>query len=249
MTTEPTQRRTLQTATRGLRELVVIVAGVLVALGVDSLREDAADRRIMEEYLRAVAEEVRFNGRTLAYMHEDLLPRKMAALERVIAFLEQPNALVTDSAAFFEDLATSAKTVRPWLTSDRYESMRSSGTLRLLRDPNIAAGLAWYYRAPDVLFPAADEQRGGFLAAVNQLIPHQLADDLSQTRGYAQEPQELILGDPSFAASLRSVRERRLELLALARSEAAYAASYSYSLSRFRSDSEALLINYEASVR
>lgn len=67
---------------KGLRELVVIVAGVMIALFADGLREDWEEHRILSQYLGDVAAEIRSNGRTLDIVETRVLPEKADALAR-----------------------------------------------------------------------------------------------------------------------------------------------------------------------
>ena len=94
---------------------------------------------------------------------------------------------VADTAAFVQDLAESARSIRPWLVDDRYQALRSSGQLRLIRDRTVASEMAGFNRAPAVLFGMADEIRGDYRRVVHEILPPELAPELSQLEGYAPD--------------------------------------------------------------
>lgn len=222
---------------KNLREFMLIVTGVLVALFIDTLREEHQERRILDDYLRDVAAEIAQNEYTLGAMRDGLLPDKLAALDRVLAALAAPTVLVADSAALLRDLATSSWSVRPWLISDRYEALRSSGQLRLLRDSGIASALAGFNEAPTVLFPLAEELRGDYAVLVHSLLPPALASELSPVRLYLED---MPIPPPTVAVAYEDVwqelRRQREILRAGARGEIAYATAYGYALARYQEE-------------
>jgi len=222
---------------RNLREFVLIVTGVLVALFIDTLREGYQERRILDDYLQDVAAEIEQNDYTLRAMRDGLLPQKLAALDRVLEAFDDSTILVTDSAAFMHDLAASAWSVRPWLISDRYEALRSSGQLRLLRDTRIASSLAGFHEAPTILFALADELRSDYLVRVQTVLPPEMANELSPVRNYLPEGPPPKGGEQvEYREIWTELRRRRGELREGARSELAYATAYRYALLRYQAE-------------
>jgi hypothetical protein len=233
---------------RGAREFVLIVAGVMVALFADGMMEERAERQLLSGYLEDVRAEIEANDYTIANLGSNLIPRKLRSLERINAFLSDPNGPVSDTAALFGNLAQSAATIRPWLTTDRYTALRSSGSLRLLRDANLAAALANFYEEPTVLFGQAEDSRGRYMEIVNEVIPFELADDLNRARSYAsrrEDPDSIPIpglgAAPDYERALVELRSRVDDLRRHIGSEAAYAAAYLYSFARYTGDQELLL--------
>ena len=225
--------------TRGLVEFALIMVGVLGALLVDALREEAQERRILDEALRDVAVEIEGNAFTINNLRTGAIARKLEALTRVDAFLSDPDIPVLDTTALMSDLVTSARIIRPWLVDDRYDALRSSGMLRLLRDSELAGDLASFYELPEILFTIADQSRGRYLEAVNEIVPMEMADEVNQVRGYVPSSIRDTMtvpglgGAPDYAAAVRDLRARAEELRILARSEAAYGAGYLFAFARY----------------
>lgn len=228
---------------RMLAEGVVIVVGVLSALFVDGIREERLERRMLAESLADVAAEITDNTTTLRRVQRWQVPNKVRSLEAVIRVLKGDDP-IADTLAFVEDLAESTRSIRPWLVDDRYEALRSSGQLRLIRDQDVAHELGDFNRAPAILFGMADEIRGDYRKVVFEVLPPEMALELSQLKGYV--PSEMrsrawFEGAPDLSRTIRDVRRREDELLALAHNEAAYAAAYSHALIRYRGEMSAIL--------
>jgi len=171
------------------------------------------------------------------------IPPKLHSLERDIRVLRGDDP-VADTAAFVQDLAESARSIRPWLVDDRYQALRSSGQLRLIRDRTVASEMAGFNRAPAVLFGMADEIRGDYRRVVHEILPPELAPELSQLEGYAPDSMRdpvWFEGSADYARTLRDLRRRGDELLALAQNEAAYFAAYQRALKGYRYAMSAIL--------
>jgi hypothetical protein len=226
-----------------LAEGIVIVVGVLSALFVDGIREERMERRMLAESLADVAAEIESNSSTLQRVQERQVPNKTRSLERVIRVLRGDDP-IADTLAFIQDLAGSTRSIRPWLVDDRYEALRSSGQLRLIRDQTVANDLSDFHRAPAILFGMADEIRGDYRKVVHEVLPPELALELSQLKGYApsgMRARPWLQGAPDFSRTMSDVHRRKDELLALAQNEAAYVAAYSHAVIRYRWEMSAIL--------
>jgi len=130
-----------------LGEFFVVVVGVLVALWVDQIQAARADASLEVEYLKSF----------LIDLDEDLAQfdsadawsrRQEAAAATVLALYEgrQP----TESTA---DLATAVETAGwqyvPTITRNTIDDLRSTGNLRLIRDPALRRAIASYYAQVD----------------------------------------------------------------------------------------------------
>lgn len=232
---------------RRLSEFAVIVIGVLVALFVDGIREDVQERRVLAEYLGDVGIEIECTEITLDLIQNRVLPNKMESLGRTVALLNDPAFEIDDPLGFLTDLVRSGSTVRLWLTNDRYQALRASGSLRLLRDSDLSFMLADFYQSPEILFRSAEEQRGNYLATLNGFVPVQIADEMSQLRGYTGDvPIATVDGTPAAGVAglvrlIRDVRDYRTEFLVELRREAAYGVAIGYALARYQSDRERVL--------
>lgn len=223
--------------TKYLGEFLTIVAGVLIALAVDGWRQDREELRIASEHLSDLTAEVRQNLCTVERIRARQLPRKMSNLQTVLRFLNDPQAEVDDPAALLQAFARSTSTARPWLVDNQYQALQNSGNVRLLRKLEPGLTLAGLYEAPDVLFTQDERIQGAYRTVVNELIPAQLQSEFSQLRGYALDSTAPVLeDDPDLGRAIDAIRARRVELLGLARGEAASITGRWYALTRISED-------------
>ena len=231
-----------QTARHFLVEFLIVVAGILVALGVDQWRSDRQELRVAEEHLSDVAEEVRQNLCTIHRIQVRAMQRKFASLQTAISFLGDPAAPVADPAALIEAFATSVQRSRPWIVDNQYQALQNSGDIRLVRRLLPDSAISAIYEAPNVLFPQVDRLQGAYPVVVSGLVPAQLQNQTNPMAGYAGGAQApTLVDDADLQHAVEAIRARRVELLALARNEAAVATASWFVLERLSADHKMLL--------
>ncbi|HEX5766004.1 MAG TPA: hypothetical protein VFY27_10590 [Woeseiaceae bacterium] len=138
-----------------LGEFVVIVAGVLMALWVDQLREARVNAQLEVEYLESLVIDL---DSDLAQFDETeaWMRRQEAAAATVLALYEgsPPTDNVADLVAAVE---TAGWQYAPSITRNTLEDLRSTGNLRLIRDPELRRAIAAYYTTvEEISIPLAD---------------------------------------------------------------------------------------------
>jgi len=89
--------------------------------------------------------------------------------------------------------------------------------------------------------------QGAYPVLVNGLLPAQLQAEYGQPRGYAGNKDVPVLRDDGdLSQAIARIRARRVELLDLARSEAAFATARWYELMRIKEDLEEMIIELAA---
>ena len=231
-----------QTVRHFFIEFLIVVAGILVALGVDQWRNDRQELRVAEEHLSDVAEEVRQNLCTIHRVQVRATERKLSSLQTVISFLNDPAAPATDAEALIDAFATSVQRSRPWIVDNQYQALQNSGDIRLVRRLLPDSAISAIYEAPDVLYPQVDRLQGDYPVVVSGLIPAQLQNQTNPMAGYAAGAQApALVDDANLDRAVEAIRARRVELLALARNEAAVATANWFVLERLTSDHKMLL--------
>lgn len=228
-------------------ELITIVLGVLIALGVDDWRQGREEVKIASEHLSDLTAELRQNLCTVERVRVRHVPRKLENLQTVLTFLNDPDAVVTDPVALLQAFARSTAASRPWLVDNQYQALQNSGNVRLVRKLEPTVVLSSLYQAPEVLFSQAERIQGAYPIVVNQLLPAQLQPQFSQLRGYARgsEDAPALTDDTDLTKAINAIRARRVELLGLARNEAAVATGRWYALTRISMDMHAMLKELE----
>jgi len=124
-------------------EFVVIVVGVLIALWVDELREARVNAELEVEYLKSLVVDL---DADLAQFDETeaWMRRSEAAAATVLALYEgsRPTENVADLVAAVE---TAGWQSWPAITRNTIDDLRSTGNLRLIRDPALRRAISSYY--------------------------------------------------------------------------------------------------------
>ena len=189
-----------------LGEFVVIVVGVLMALWVDQLREARVNAELEIEYLRSLdtdleADLMQFDSAD-AWMR-----RSEAAAATVLALYE--GSPPTDDAA---DLAMAVETAGwqyvPSITRNTIDDLRSTGNLRLIRDPALRRAISTYYATVEgISIPLAD-MRNRIWAQYDGRVANVLGP--RERLGVLQRPESFgygITSDAITAAEAPSVDE------------------------------------------
>ena len=155
-------------------ELITIVLGVLIALGVDGWRQDREELKVASEHLSDITAELRQNLCTVERIRVRHMPRKIENLQTVLDFLNDPQAAVPDPSALLRAFARSTAAARPWLVDNQYQALQNSGNVRLVRKLHPDLSLSGVYEGPDVLFSQDERIRSTYPVVVNELIPAQL---------------------------------------------------------------------------
>ncbi len=218
-------------------EFLTIVLGVLIALGVDGWRQDREELKVASEHLHDITAELRQNLCTVERIRMRHMPRKIENLQTVLNFLNDPEAEVADPAALLHAFARSTSSARPWLVDNQYQALQNSGNVRLMRKLQPDLVLSSVYEGPDVLFSQDERIRGTYPVVVNELIPAQLQSEFSQLKGYTRDATAPVLTDDTdLTKAVEAIRARRVELLGLARNEAAVTTGRWYALTRISED-------------
>jgi hypothetical protein len=119
-----------------LRDLALIVAGVLIALAVDQAAETVGERRREAEYLVALQEDVKADLAALRGPLSEGLDRREAAAQLVVAGL---NGLPLEPAQLVAALDRAGHVAFFAPRRATFDDLISTGNLRLIRDREIRA--------------------------------------------------------------------------------------------------------------
>lgn len=135
-----------------LAELIVIIAGVLIALGIDEWRGNLEDAALEKQYLRQLIADLRSTEEQLANANSGNAPFEKAANELLAAFeiKDRPNLEVVRRM-----LSEMALLEGPVPQISTAESMVSAGDLGLVNDPSVRAQITRYlsFARDQWLFP------------------------------------------------------------------------------------------------
>jgi hypothetical protein len=132
-------RRGAQVVARVVTELAVIVAGVLIALAVQSWYNARVDRRTEQEYLQRLAQDLARDSVTLALLIERRQISEAVYLD-VVTKLQAADSSIGPLIATLVGPAS-----LPGYNSTTFEELTSSGGWRIIADQNVRSSTMEYY--------------------------------------------------------------------------------------------------------
>ena len=99
---------------RSVVEVVLIVIGVLIALGIDEWRSDLDEKEAVRQHLVGIVLEIDANRWTAhRRTRDEYLPAQIEALETVIRILDQREPVIDDPDTFIRTLLQSSQVPSP----------------------------------------------------------------------------------------------------------------------------------------
>jgi len=126
-----------------LGEFVVIVVGVLVALWVDQLREARVNAGLEIEYVQSLVTDL--DADLAQFDESEAWMRRQEAAAATVLALYAGSPPTEDPADLVAAVETAGWQYVPSITRNTLEDLRSTGNLRLIRDPNLRRAIAAYY--------------------------------------------------------------------------------------------------------
>ena len=148
---------------RALAELVVIIVGVLTALGVDEWREERGQRVLEAQYLQGLATDVRQDMARMDILDVQILNRISGATRLLQELGEDASFRATGSTFpdrsgdearqragelnLFQALSLAGRVFPLDTSSPTFDELRSTGHLQLIQDAELKRSISEYYRA------------------------------------------------------------------------------------------------------
>ncbi|MFC1575893.1 hypothetical protein ACFL5A_04550 [Gemmatimonadota bacterium] len=123
-------------------EFVIIVAGVLVALGVDEWRDNLGDQRLEAEYIERLRLDLEVDTATFAWF-EQVLEAKEAVLRDLVS--ENPIDRLQAHENLIGDLVYSEFKALPTAQTSTFRELQSTGNLKLLRNVDLRGKISEYH--------------------------------------------------------------------------------------------------------
>jgi hypothetical protein len=162
-------------------ETLVIVLGVLIALGLDDSWTNRQDRLLAIDYIHRLQDDV---NEDLRYIRDTWLPRlrmKQDALDAIGPVVRGQVPVPEDVETFLHNVARGgimSGSAQSWFTDTTFEDLRSTGNLRLIQDPDLRAGIARYYGGMQAWFDRLQGRHTNYVSYVHTAIPAEMRDDM-----------------------------------------------------------------------
>ena len=143
----------------------------LVAFAVEDWGNERADRLVEEQYLSALAADLRADSANLATFHIPNLTRRLIALEAIWPVARGAAPVPLDTIGFLQEVARSHRT--PFLTvgGRTFEESLATGSLRLLESAELRSALVGYYGSRNLAAARSQSRESGYSDLVRAYVP------------------------------------------------------------------------------
>ena len=162
-------------------ETLVIVLGVLIALGLDDYQTGRYEQRLAAEYIQRLQEDVK---QDLVYLSTSWYPRlriKHESLDAIAPVVRGRASVPEDIEGFFRNVARGGMmgaSTSDWVTDTTFRDLLSTGNLRLIRSPELRGKISSYYELLDAQLARVESRRTAYVSFVHTVIPAELREDM-----------------------------------------------------------------------
>lgn len=163
-------------------EVVVVIIGVLAALGIDQTWSDRMDRQLELEYLVSIRNAVQADMDYATNTRQQNLKRKMDAIDAVGPVVRGVAPLPDDIELFLLNVGMAAAGgVSPTYAISRgaFEELVSTGNIRLITDRDIRRAIIDYYVAQDAEHQRLMARLTDYPEIVLGILPSELREDFN----------------------------------------------------------------------
>lgn len=162
-------------------ETLVIVLGVLIALGLDEYRTERYEQRLAIEYIQRIQDDV---AQDLQYLSRSWYPRlkiKHESLDKIMPVIRGQTSVPGDLDEFFRNVARGGMqgaSVADWVTDTTFQDLRATGNLRLIRSAEVRAKISLYYERLRAQLARVEARHTDYVSFVHTTIPAELRDEM-----------------------------------------------------------------------
>lgn len=164
-----------------LGETLVIVLGVLIALGIDDFWSERQEQQLELQYLRRIHAEVNADRDFIENFIDVTVGRKLAALDAIAPVVRGQEPLPVDVESFLRNVALGGLggvSASYWAQNATFEDMKSTGNLRLIQDASLRSSIARYYYDFEQLRTRSSDRTTRYAEFVHSVLPAELRNDL-----------------------------------------------------------------------
>lgn len=211
-----------------LSETLVVVLGVLLALGINDYWAFRQERAIEYVYLLRLFADVEAD---ISYIDTDvnqLLDRKIKALDAIAPVVRGEQPIPEDVESFLRNVSLGASggaSSTHWIVNTTFEDLLNTGNLRLIRDADLRQEIALYYEEFEEFFLRSRDRRTNYAKFVWSVMLGELRGDMTLTamqefgledaleRVTSQEFRHLLNQEYNFALFNRHISSESAKVL------------------------------------
>ena len=165
-----------------LSETLVVILGVLIALGLNDYWEFRQEKSLELEYLRRIQMDIGADIELIDQFGKHLLVRKMAALDAIAPVVRGKVPVPEDIESFLKSVSLGAlggAAPTRWTTNTTFEDLKSTGNLRLIRDADLRRKIARYYEEFEEFHTRTRDRKTEYAKTVWSVMPAELREDIN----------------------------------------------------------------------
>jgi len=162
-------------------ETLVVVLGILIALGLDDFRTDRFERKLEIEYIERLQGDIE---RDLEYIEAVWKPRlkmKREALESVAPVIRGESPVPDDVEKFLADVSLGGAlgmSATLWYTDTTFQDLRATGNFRLIQDSAVRARVSEHYELLAGATLGVERRFSGYALFVHTVIPAEMRSNI-----------------------------------------------------------------------
>lgn len=162
-------------------ETLVIVFGVLIAIGLDNYWTLEQEKDLELQYLQRLHEDVTADIEFINNFYVKRLKTKIDALNAIAPVVRGRKPIPQNLELFLKNVSLGglmgASTIA-WTWNDTFDDLKFTGNLRLIRDANLRQKISSYYAELDGVSIRAAARLTGYAAFVHSQMPAELRSDM-----------------------------------------------------------------------
>jgi hypothetical protein len=162
-------------------ETLVIVLGILIALGLDDFRTAQFERRLAIDYVQRIQSDLNEDLDYIERVWNQRIKLKRESLDIVAPVIRGQSPVPSDVEGFLKHVARagiSGTSVESWYRDTTFEDMRTTGNLRLIQDPGIRAEISEYYEVMQREALRVEARLSSYALFVHSVLPAELRDGM-----------------------------------------------------------------------
>jgi hypothetical protein len=165
-----------------LSETLVVILGVLIALGLNDYWTLRQEKIFELEYLRRMQEDIGADIELIDDFGKRLLERKMKALDAIAPVVRGNTPVPEDVESFLRNVSLGAlggASPTNWTTNTTFEDLKSTGNLRLIRSADLRRKITQYYERFDEFHTRTRDRKTEYARTVWSVMPAELRENMS----------------------------------------------------------------------
>jgi len=163
-------------------EILIIVVGVLIALGLDGYWSDRNDRLLEVQYLKRIHADLHRDMEWVNGYLNGGISRKFEALEAIAPVVRGRAPVPDDLETFLNHVSLAGLggvSPNSWVTRTTFDDLKATGNLRLIQDAEMRTRISAYYTQFENNHRRLITRVTGYPELVHQLIPAELRSELN----------------------------------------------------------------------